>query len=190
MIKEQQIELEWHEIVTLEGLVCVEEKLKGKPGIYVWGWLDEENKFVPYYVGKANNLAQRLFEHLRKLQGGMYSIYSWQYTRSKNFKCLREQDRDKLLYVPGSIENWRQVFFSSEVQESLKWLIDHLKFSWGIADRKYNMDLERLIYYLLNIKNSNTKNKVGASVKGRWREDIDVKFTGEEILVQMCKGNN
>ncbi|MGN6802008.1 MAG: GIY-YIG nuclease family protein [Ginsengibacter sp.] len=186
----EQIELHWNDILDLKELVSHENELKGKSGIYVWGWLDEEKSFVPYYVGKADNLGQRLFEHLGKLKGGMYSIYSWQYAFSKNFKCLRELEKGKLIYVPSTIENWQNLFFAREVQDSLTCLIKNLKFSWGIADKKYNMDLERLIYNLFNSKNPNTKNKVGASVKGKWRADIDVKFSGDETLVQMCKANN
>jgi len=68
--------------------------------IYVWGWFDMDKEFVPYYIGKSGNLRQRLFDHLGKLKGGMSSIYSMQYALSKDFTPLKEQDDDKLLYVP------------------------------------------------------------------------------------------
>jgi hypothetical protein len=100
---------------------------------------------------------------------------------------LQELEKGKLIYVPSTIGNWQNLFFAGEVQDSLRCLIKNLKFSWGIVDKKYNMDLERLIYNLFNSQNPNTKNKVGASVKGKWREDIDVKFTGNNILAEMCK---
>ncbi len=181
----KQIELKWNGILDFKELITHEVELKGKPGIYIWGWLDEENNFVPYYVGKANNLAQRLFEHIGKLKGGLYSIYSWKYARSKDFAPLLQKDGDKLLYVPSNIGNWKNNFLDSTVvQKNLNLLIENLKFSWCLTEKKYNNDLERSIFVLL----SNT-DKVGASVKGKPKEDIKIKFSGEEALVRLCQQN-
>jgi hypothetical protein len=49
-IKMNAINLEWHKIVNLNELISIEEELKGKSAIYVWGWFDEENNFVPMFA--------------------------------------------------------------------------------------------------------------------------------------------
>jgi hypothetical protein len=64
-----------------------------------------------------------------------------------------------------------------------------IRFSWcetGGEYNKYNNDLERIIFCLMN---SNSNKKVGATVKGKPRNKIHVTFIGEEILLNLCKKN-
>ncbi len=181
-MEEQLIKMDWHPRVGLSELAKVEKEKIGCPGIYVWGWFDEEEKFVPYYVGKANNIGQRLFEHIGKLKGGLYAIYSKEFAFSKGFHPLMDQD-DELLYIPSGIENWINNFQKTNVQESLNWLLEKIKFSWCITKKENNTDLERYTYNLFNSK----PYKVGASVRGKCREGMKVEFTGDEVLVNLCK---
>lgn len=182
--------LEWHKILDFKELISAEEELKRKAGIYVWGWFDEEDNFVPYYVGKANNLRQRLFDHIGKLKGGMYSIYEWKYAFSKDFHPLKEIEEDKLIYVPSSIENWYNVFLSNKVQKSMNYLINNLMFSWCETDKDVNINLEKYIFQLIN-KNSHEyygNYKTGASVRGQnYLPMNNFTFTGDKTMVRLCK---
>lgn len=47
------------------------------PGIYIWGFLNN-NKFVPYYVGKSeNNIHARILSHFKKLHiNNTYTIFN------------------------------------------------------------------------------------------------------------------
>jgi len=180
-----KIDLEWHKIVNIDELISIENELKGMSAIYVWGWLDMDKEFVPYYIGKSGNLRQRLFDHLGKLKGGMSSIYSTQYSLSKDFTPLNKQDGNELLYVPSTIRNWQDVFLSDKVQENLKWLLKNLMFSWCKTESKDNVDLERLIFNLINANNGTPK--VGAKVPGKPELTYDdVSFSGDETLKKLC----
>ena len=45
-------------------------------GIYVWG-VKVDNKYFPLYVGKADNIPERIFQHLDKFSKGNYTTPSW-----------------------------------------------------------------------------------------------------------------
>ena len=70
----KEIILHWQPVINLDELIL--GKIKIHPAIYVWGWFDTDKNFVPYYVGKTNNIGQRFISHLGCIKGGMYAIYS------------------------------------------------------------------------------------------------------------------
>ena len=43
-------------------------------GIYVWGFQNNEGKFIPVYVGKSRNVFERILQHYIRFKGGEYSI--------------------------------------------------------------------------------------------------------------------
>lgn len=79
------------------------------PGIYIWGFLNN-SRFMPYYVGKAWNIGNRLCEHLSGIKGGSYRIY--------RFVDLFDIKNRQPFYLPDSIENRKQ-FAADEFNNSL-----------------------------------------------------------------------
>ena len=49
-------------------------KLKG---IYIWGYADNHNKFIPIYVGKSRNIFERILQHYVRFGRGEYSVPDW-----------------------------------------------------------------------------------------------------------------
>ncbi len=84
------------------------------PGIYIWGFMDDNNEFMPYYVGKAWNIGDRLCSHLSNIKGGSYTVY----TKDDMFNA----DTDIYIYKPNTIEN-RIEFILNPAQNNLQ---DHV----------------------------------------------------------------
>jgi hypothetical protein len=180
------MELKWEEFHNIDKLASVQHEINGLSAIYIWGWLDSEGKFVPYYIGKAHNLANRLFDHIGNLKGGRYGIYSFQYARSPGFQPLYQQDNEKMIYMPSDLNNWRNVFLSQNVQDNLNLLLKELWFTWCKTDKMFNVDLERLIYKQLKMKTG----KVAASVRGEAGLSFtDIHFSGNDALVKLCNND-
>mgnify|MGYP003399139762 FL=1 len=172
----KEIILHWQPVINLDELIL--GKIKIHPAIYVWGWFDADKNFVPYYVGKTNNLGQRFISHLGCIKGGMYAIYSKEYAISKNFKPLKEEDETRLLYIPSTIKNWHTKFNTYPVQKNVKWLLKNIRFSWAETSMEDNKDFEKIVYHAFN---ASTK-KVGAYVKGIPDPTIKVLHTGDESI--------
>lgn len=46
-------------------------------GIYIWGYADNNNKFIPIYVGKSRNVFERILQHYVRFGRGEYSVPDW-----------------------------------------------------------------------------------------------------------------
>jgi hypothetical protein len=68
---ENVITLDWSNFHNIKNLSL---ETSGKPGVYIWGFHIDDN-FVPYYVGKANDLKLRLYQHIKSVIAGDYTIY-------------------------------------------------------------------------------------------------------------------
>jgi hypothetical protein len=87
------------------------------PGIYIWGFMDDEQEFLPYYVGKAWNIGDRLCSHLSNIKGGSYTIY----TKHDMFKL----DEDVWVYKPNTIEQ-RISFVLNTNQNNVQYHADEM----------------------------------------------------------------
>ena len=45
-----------------------------KEGVYVWGYSNSKNLFIPLYVGKSRNIHERIIQHYCRFNGGEYMI--------------------------------------------------------------------------------------------------------------------
>lgn len=43
-------------------------------GIYAWGYTNDNNQFIPIYVGKSRNIHERIIQHYSRFRGGEYLI--------------------------------------------------------------------------------------------------------------------
>jgi hypothetical protein len=178
---------EWTTPCNIKGLVDKLPNKKGysKSGVYCWGWLREDKRFVPYYIGKARHLSSRLFQHISNIKGGLYAIYSWDYMYSKDFKLLKEVDGNNLLYIPSGVNDWINVFNTENVQKNIEKILGELLFTWiETKNDEENSSLERLIYECLH----NNGHIVGANVKGRSSfVNEQVEFCGDGPMPEILK---
>lgn len=125
-------------------------------GIYVWGFALEQppfqkptNKFFPYYVGKANNIFCRLYEHLTALKGGAYPIFDVQYcaqnklnigAMKKAYECQIKQNRRRhiahpklpkeIIYFPEGANTFLDFYSSRQIQNTVNWMVEHFVFRY------------------------------------------------------------
>src|SRR5687768_3564074 len=68
-------------------------------GVYIWGFI-KSNSFQPYYVGIAEDIKLRIFQHISRLLGGYYTIYpsdQLENFHSRNSKPIYSPDWPKSL---------------------------------------------------------------------------------------------
>jgi len=54
-------------------------------GIYLWGFKSRNNRFIPYYGGKAWRLKWRLTDHISNILGVNYTIYDPEKIENEDF---------------------------------------------------------------------------------------------------------
>lgn len=122
--------LNWFPIQHFEKLSLVDEMHmnSNRAGIYIWGFMDDNNIFWPYYVGKHRNVPFRLCEHLSNLKGGNYTIYTIENLFSFN---------DIRFYEPHVLQN-RVLFikdlFNANQYSNVQNMINRFHFTYSLID--------------------------------------------------------
>ena len=117
------------------------------PGIYIWGFFDEYEKFMPYYVGKARNIGERLCSHLSNIKGGSYTVYPQ--------NAIFNTEDDNFIYKPTDIAS-RIGFISNglpdDVENHALQMIENFYFTYtemSVTDFKvFGDDAEKTILNL------------------------------------------
>ena len=88
--------LQWQPLAPYRTLIDLDQLIppKQRAGLYIWGFVNDDNHFQPYYAGKHRNVIFRLCEHLCNLKGGNYNVYKPEHLFS---------DKDIRYYNPVSI---------------------------------------------------------------------------------------
>jgi len=73
-------------------------KSEGVPGVYIWGYIETNGKFIPLYVGKSRNVFDRLIQHYCGFKAGEYSIFNRQ-DLIDNY-CNKQSTIPKKIYKP------------------------------------------------------------------------------------------
>ena len=110
-----------------------------KAGVYIWGFTIDNN-LIPYYVGIADNIIYRIYEHLHSIVSGDYTIYH--YNSLVNFKAFKTEKAqvDKLegkLYEP----NWPSAYKTflqnrKLLQEHIDFMLEKFTFSYAVVNRQ------------------------------------------------------
>lgn len=114
------------------------------PGIYIWGFKDSDDEFLPYYVGKAWNIGDRLCSHLSNIKGGSYTVYTQ--------KDIFNTDEDIYIYKPKTIQD-RINFILKPAQNNLQnhvdLMIDNFYFTYSKMGKddfdEFGSDAEKTI---------------------------------------------
>jgi hypothetical protein len=69
----EYITLNWQPVFNYKEFNKLKD-LKNSAYIYLW-LIKVNNDFIPYYVGKAQNIKSRIFTHLTSQMGGGYTIH-------------------------------------------------------------------------------------------------------------------
>ncbi|MGD0711924.1 MAG: hypothetical protein ABR968_12180 [Bacteroidales bacterium] len=141
--------------------------------VYVWGWKNDKCVFKPFYVGSTTDLLKRIFEHIGKLNGGHYCIYSIEYFFSDKFKRFSDKKFDtEPLYLPSNISNIYQTFISNQiVLDTVKWLVDHFTITYAKTEKKYYREIEKYISNIIG------QEKLGSTVKGKYNLENEIEIT-------------
>ncbi len=176
-------DLTWSDFHSKEQLRGFTKKSSHTSAIYIWGWFNTDNAFIPFYVGKHKNLYQRLFEHIGSLNGGHYTLYDKTFVLSGKFKPSRIDPTVKPIYMPMGFENFIDDFMAPNVQQTVRWYIDNIYFVWMITNPHDNSYLEKYVTFQLE-KNGRY---ITSFVKGYKNIDTNqiISFSGNPAITQM-----
>jgi hypothetical protein len=175
-MENKKITLDWKSLSKLDTL---NDSLK-KRGVYIWGF-EINNKFIPYYVGIAENIYQRIIEHLSSIIDGRYTIYHQnsleEFYNYQNLEVNSDWNSGKLYKPdwPGSFINF--IKDKHKLQPHVDFMIDTLTFSYAESDNELK-ELEKSII-----------NKIGkerlANTRSGKSDNLDLTHTGEKNICEL-----
>jgi len=97
-------------------------------GVYIWGYADNINKFIPIYVGKSRNIFERILQHYVRFGRGEYQIPQW---LQKNCGFTPASN-----YVPSS---FKEVYDfnnnpSSSAKQTVEYILENFRFIYHETD--------------------------------------------------------
>lgn len=116
-----------------------------KRGVYIWGFTIAR-KFVPYYVGIADNILVRIYQHIQSILSGAYTIYH--YNSLADFKKFKREDAradqpSGKLYQPHLPERFKDFLDDRQLlQPHIDFMIDRFTFSYAIVEKETASDQE------------------------------------------------
>lgn len=127
----RNITLEWTELENIKSILFPEKSIRG---IYFWGF-KLNGLFLPYYVGIADSIYSRMYQHVNSIIGGQYTIYHC--NSLDNFKEFKSLPINAVksygkLYSP----NWPKeysVFLQTRkgLQKHIDFMVDNFVFSYA-----------------------------------------------------------
>ena len=78
-------------------------KTEGIPGVYVWGYYEKNDYFIPLYVGKSRNVYERLIQHYCRFKSGEYCIFNKH--DLVDIYCDKQVKNPKKVYAPISFRS-------------------------------------------------------------------------------------
>lgn len=177
------INLNWQPIQILNKIdfgnsINKSKKSNDYRGVYIWGF-NFDGDFIPYYVGKSDNIFSRIFEHLGSLLGGSYTIY---HKKSlKNFCNFKDSFKtwdnyipdEGIVYYPRDLKSMKWFHQNREkLNEHINLMYDSFAFIYAKFNDKDNIKLRDVEVALIN---KIGKNKLGNSYGGNSKiEDINL----------------
>ncbi len=182
------IKLNWTKLIGISEIFFPERDVYG---VYIWGFFID-NEFIPYYVGIADSITYRIYQHINSIIGGLYTIYHR--NSLVNFKEFKNQNinPDKSsgkIYSP----NWPKDYktFISErqlLQEHIDFMVDNFVFSFVSVDKniisKNDLkEIEKICIDQLGKENlQNTRS--GESSR------FNIEHSGNKIVIEKIIGTN
>lgn len=104
-------------------------------GIYCWGFTID-NKFMPYYIGVAENISHRIFEHINSIIGGKYTLFHKNdLLNFAEYKNQKETSNKGKLYTPDWPKGYKKFIVNRNgLKEHIDYMIDHFTFSYAVVN--------------------------------------------------------
>lgn len=169
-----EITLEWQELQKFgDKNISVENgtyKAEDVRGVYIWGFMVDD-RFIPYYVGKSDNIHFRIFEHIGALLGGAYTIYHQavlkDFSKHKpNFKSWEPDDilnefKNAIVYYPKNSTSFKWFIENrnnSNVKTHIDYMVDSFRYTYAeyiLKDDEFASlyDLEKYLIRKLGMQN-------------------------------------
>lgn len=176
-----KIELNWKDLTPINN---IKNSTNPKRGVYCWGF-GIGKQFMPYYIGIAENITFRIFEHINSIIGGKYTLFHKDdLLNFTQYKDLKESDNKRgKLYIPDWPKGYKEfIERRNELKEHIDYMIEHFTFSYAIVNesdysKKELRDIEKKCIEQIEIKNLiNTKGG---------KSDINIEHSGDSILKQL-----
>ena len=93
-----KIELNWIDLTPINN---IKNSTNPKRGVYCWGF-GIGKQFIPYYIGIADNIIHRIFEHYNSIVSGKYTLFHKNNLfHFSQFKDQKESNEEKgKSYIP------------------------------------------------------------------------------------------
>ena len=129
----KHLTLNWSDFTCISDLTS---HPRNEAGVYIWGFTIDK-VFIPYYVGIADNIIVRIFEHINSIISGKYAIFHRD--SLAQFKNFKDQDVQADM-TKGKIYNpdWPNGFKTfldkrKEFQPHLDFMVDNFTFSYMVV---------------------------------------------------------
>lgn len=181
--KNEKIELTWTPLTSISN---IKNPAEPNRGIYCWGFT-VENKFMPYYIGKAENISHRIFEHFSSLIGGKYTLFHKE--DLLNFSKFKEKDpneKEGKSYIPDWPKGYENFIKNRDnLKDDIDFMIKHMTYSYAIVDKiRYSKqelsEIEKKCIEDINIKNS-------INTRGGDSHGFEIEHRGDNNLIQFFK---
>jgi hypothetical protein len=118
-------------------------------GVYIWGFTIAR-EFTPYYVGIADNILVRIYQHIQSILSGAYTIYHYSSLASfKDFKdkTARADQPSGKLYEPHLPHGFKDFLHNRLLlQPHIDFMVDKFTFSYAIVEKEIasNQELKEI----------------------------------------------
>jgi hypothetical protein len=160
-------------------------------GVYLWGFTIDQ-KFIPYYLGIAEDINFRLLEHIKSIISGNYRIFHKDSLADfVKYKMVDvHPDKSKgVLYIPNWPDGY-QTFLQErhQLQPHIDYMIDTFTFFYAsINDPDINKyDLQEIEKICINHIGKESL----LNMRGGHSERFQIEHKGNKTLLQQIYKNN
>ena len=125
------IVLEWNELIKVSEDTIPDSN---NYGVYLWGFTIDRN-FIPYYIGIADDITKRIYEDIKAILGGLYTIYHRddlaEFYQFKN-KAVNPNKSCGKIYTPNWPKDYKTFIEERHLlQEHIDYMVDSFTFSYA-----------------------------------------------------------
>ena len=142
-------------------------------GVYLWGFA-HNGYFIPYNVGKADNIHERALQHVASLVGGAYPIYHLDVLDEFHKHKNADVTTTAKLYSPEGLFAFRRFHQSAEITSVVSTLVDAFRFTYALVEPK---EIETK-WVEQKVADHFGRSFIQSSVRGRSAEHLDLRHGG------------
>ncbi len=186
-MSENTLVLNWNNLTKIPEIPVPNQDIYG---VYIWGFIIDSD-FIPYYVGIADNITNRIYQHINAILGGLYTIYHRDslanFNNYKNDTVKSDKSCGKL-YSPNWPKDYKTFIIERKVlQEHINYMVDCFTYSYAAVDpkkfpKKDLKEIEKICINQIGIQNlANTRS--GDSSR------FNIEHGENTIIIEKFKNN-